>query len=124
MEVPAHSETVLHAASKATGQEICRILCKNYPVHTICMFFLNFGDLEPPPEDWEIGHISCIVPLRDAAKAINLTLEMHLSNFLSRNDILFIASDLSDAKYSNPRVRRLLGFEPKDEFERYWRRAA
>ena len=110
--------------SRASDQEICRILCKNYPVHSVCTFFLNFGDLEPAPEAWEIGHGSCIVPIRDAAQAINLTLEMDLSKFVSRNDVYFIASDLPHAKYSNARARRLLGFDPKDEFERYWRTAA
>ena len=53
--------------------------------------------------------------------AINLTLEMYLSNFVSRNDGFFIASVLSHAKYSNPRARRFLAFEREDEFERYWR---
>ena len=77
-----------------------------------------------PPEDWELDHGSCIFPLRDAVQSINLTLETGLSNFVPRNGVFFIVSDLPRAKYANVSARRLLGFEPKDEFERYWRRAA
>lgn len=43
-------------------------------------------------------------------------------NFVPRNSAFFIVSDLPRANHVN--ARRVVGFEPKDEFERYWRRAA
>lgn len=45
-------------------------------------------------------------------------------NFMPRNSAFFIVSDLPRANHANVSARLVLGFKPKDEFERYWRRAA
>lgn len=45
-------------------------------------------------------------------------------NFVPRNSVFITVSDLPRANHANVNARRVVGFEPKDEFERYWRRAA
>ena len=45
-------------------------------------------------------------------------------NFVPRNSVFITVSDLPRANHANVNAHRVVGFEPKDEFERYWRRAA
>ena len=45
-------------------------------------------------------------------------------NFVPRNSAFFIVLDLPCDNHANVNARRVVGFEPKNEFERYWHRAA
>ena len=121
-EVPAHSGTGLYPLTKATGQEICRIFSDNHPIHILCLLFLNFKPAEPEPgaEGRDLTNFS--VTFRDAGEAVRLALEVDLRTLPSRNEVFFITSDLPHGKYSNAKARRLLGFEPQDKLEKYWRR--
>ena len=121
-ELPAHSGTGLYAMSKSAGQEICRIYADNHPIHVLCMLFLNFRAPEPAlgGEGGDLNSFS--VTLRDAAEAIRLGLEVDVQTLPSRNEVFFITADLPHGKYSNAKARRLLGFEPRDTLEKYWRK--
>ena len=121
-EVPAHSGTGLYALTKACGQEICRIFSENHPIHILCLLFLNFKPPEPEPgaEGRDLTNFS--VTFRDAGEAVRLALEVDLETLPSRNEVFFITADLPHGKYSNAKARRLLGFEPQDKLEKYWRR--
>lgn len=121
-EVPAHSGTGLYALTKATGQEICRIFSDNHPIHILCLLFLNFKPPEPEPGAEGLDLTNFSVTFRDAGEAVRLALEVDLETLPSRNEVFFITSDLPHGKYSNAKARRLLGFEPQDKLEKYWRR--
>lgn len=120
-EVPAHSGTGLYALTKATGQEICRIFSENHPIHILCLLFLNFRPPGPEPgaEGRDLTNFS--VTFRDAGEAARLALEVDLETLPSRNEVFFITADLPHGKYSNAKARRLLGFDPQDKLEKYWR---
>ena len=47
---------------------------------------------------------------------------MDVRTLPSRNEVFFITGDLPHGKYSNAKARRLLGFEPRDTLEKYWRK--
>lgn len=123
-EVPAHSGTNLYAISKAAGQEICRIFTESLPLHVLSMLFLNFraadpGDRRRGGRRRELAPFAVTFP--DAARAVRGALEVDVDDLPSRNEIFFVTTDLPHGKYSNAKARRLLGFEPQDTLEAYWR---
>ena len=125
-EVPAHSGSgpgSIYALSKSAGQEICRLFAANHPIHVLCMLFLNFRPHQAPA-DMAGGDLNPFtVSWRDAGKAIRLALEVDLATLPSRNEAFFVTADLPHGKYSNAKARRLLGFEPQDRLEEYWRKS-
>ncbi|MEE2657510.1 MAG: NAD-dependent epimerase/dehydratase family protein [Candidatus Latescibacterota bacterium] len=121
-EVPAHSDTNLYALSKACGQEICRIFSEHYPIHVLCALFLNFRDPEPAPGD-EVRRLNPFsVTFRDAGRALRRCLEVDTATLPSRNEVFFILTDLPHGKFANAKAKQLLGWEPEDKLEGYWRR--
>jgi len=62
------------------------------------------------------------VTFADGGRAVRCALEADLAAMPSRNEIFYILDDLPNGQYSNEKARRLLGFEPQDSLERYWRR--
>ena len=123
-EVPAHSgSNNVYALSKSAGQEICRLFAANHPIHVLCMLFLNFRPHQAPA-DMAGGDLNPFtVSWRDAGKAIRLALEVDLATLPSRNEVFFVTADLPHGKYSNAKAKRLLGFEPQDRLEEYWRKS-
>ncbi|MDA0337018.1 MAG: NAD(P)-dependent oxidoreductase [bacterium] len=124
-EVPAHAGTNLYALSKSAGQEICRIFADEYPIHVLCMLFLNFRRTDPgdPRSGAQHGLIPFSVTFPDAARAIRCALEVDVRQLPSRNEVFFVTTDLPHGKYSNDKARRLLGWEPQDSLEKFYRKS-
>jgi nucleoside-diphosphate-sugar epimerase len=123
-EVPAHAGTNLYALSKSTGQEICRIFAERYPIHVLCLLFLNFRAADPSDSRYgrhELNPFSVTFP--DAARAIRCALETGIGRLPSRNEVFFIAADLPHGKYPNDKARRLLDWKPQDSLEAFYRRS-
>ena len=121
-EVPPHSGTDnVYALSKSAGQEICRIFAANHSLHVLCMLFLNFRMPEPEPGQAGMDLNPFTVSWRDAGQAIRLGLEVDLATLPSKNEAFCVTADLPHGKYSNAKARRLLGFQPQDKLEKYWR---
>jgi hypothetical protein len=88
------------------------------------MLFLNFRAADPnDPRRGRRGHdlIPFSVTFPDAARAIRCALETDLALLPTRNEAFFVTTDLPHGKYSNAKARRLLGFEPQDKLEAYYR---
>ncbi len=125
-EVPAHAGTNLYALSKSAGQEICRIFTEQHAIHVLCMLFLNFRATDPDDPRYGgrgRGLIPFSVTFPDAARAIRCALEADLERMPSRNEVFFVTADLPHGKYSNDKARRLLGWEPQDSLEVFYRRS-
>jgi nucleoside-diphosphate-sugar epimerase len=125
-EVPAHAGTGLYALSKSAGQEICRIFAEQYPIHVLCMLFLNFCATDPEDPRYGGRHHGLIpfsVTFPDAARAIRCALEADVDRLPSRNEVFFVTADLPHGKYSNHKARRLLGWRPQDSLETFYRRS-
>lgn len=124
-EVPAHAGTGLYALSKSTGQEICRIFAEQHAIHVLMMLFLNFraADPEDPRRGRRAGHdlSPFAVTFPDAARCIRCALEVDVRTLPSRNEVFFVTADLPHGMYTNAKARRLLGFEPQDSLEVYYR---
>lgn len=125
-DVPPHAGTGLYALSKSAGQEICRLYSQQYPIHVLCMLFLNFRAANP--SDGRFGGrgrdlIPFSVTFADAARAIRCSLEAPLRRMPSRNEVFWVTADLPHGKYSNDKTKRLLGWKPQDSLEAYYRRS-
>jgi nucleoside-diphosphate-sugar epimerase len=121
-DIPPHSGRNLYALSKAAGQEICRTFSDAYPLHVLCLLFLNFRPAQPKAGETsrELNPFSVTFP--DAARALRRALETDLDTLPSRNEIFYILADLPHGKYSNAKAKRLLGWQPQDKLEAYWRK--
>ena len=120
-EVPLHSGLNLYAHSKSVGQEICRVFSANHPIHVLTTLFLSFREAIPTPEQYGSDTNPFSVTFPDAARAIRKCLEVDLETLPSRSEIFHITTDTPHGRYSNAKARRLLGWEPQDLLEGYWR---
>ena len=118
--VPAHSGTGLYALSKAAGQEICRVFAENHPIHVMTMIFSSFKEPEPASPNDSLGPLA--ITFRDAAQAVKKALVVDLAGLPSRCEAFFVTADLPHGRYSNAKAKRLLGFEPQDRLEGYWKK--
>ena len=119
-EVPSHSGLNLYAHSKSVGQEICRVFTENHPIHVLTTLFISFRPAEPKREGQGINSFAVTFP--DAGRAVRKAVEVDLEKLPSKNEIFFITADLPHGQYSNTKARRILGFEPQDSMENYWRK--
>ena len=121
-EVPLHSGLNLYAHSKSIGQEICQVFSDNHNINVLTMLFLSFRDPDPNPDEFGGNTNPFSVTFRDAARAIRKGLETDLNSLPSRCEIFFITTDTPHGRYRNYKARRLLGWEPQDSLEKYWRK--
>jgi len=118
--VPLHSGTQLYALTKSAGQEICRLFTVHHPIQVLTLLYVKFA--APVPKREGEGLNAFAVTFADGGRAVRCALEADLAAMPSRNEIFYILDDLPNGQYSNEKARRLLGFEPQDSLERYWRR--
>ena len=85
--------------------------------------FLSFRDAIPADgqQGQDLNPFSVTFP--DAARAVRNSLEVNLNELPSRNEVFFILTDIPHGQYSNAKARRILGFEPQDSLEEYWRKS-
>lgn len=122
-EIPPHAGRNLYALSKSAGQEIARVFTDNHALYNLCLLFLNFRDAEPPPDAPPRPLNPFSVTFPDAGRAVRKALEVELTDLPSPNEVFYILADLPHGKYSNAKAKRLLGWQPEDTLEKYWRKA-
>ena len=76
-DVPPHPGINLYAITKALGQEICKVVSENEPIHVITNLYWNLG-LPAEPEHRGGGVTPFAVTVRDAARAIHCSLDVPL----------------------------------------------
>jgi nucleoside-diphosphate-sugar epimerase len=117
-DMPPKPSTGLYPITKALGQEICRIFTENYDIYVLCYLFLNFRNHDEKDEGTDLNPFT--VSWRDAAEAFRLGLEIPLEKLPSRCEAFNIFTNLPHQQFTNEKARRILGFEPKDNFEKMW----
>jgi nucleoside-diphosphate-sugar epimerase len=110
--------TYLH--SKYLGQEICRVFAEAYGLEVPALYFCDFADFVNLR-----AHDSQVHPFTttwtDTARAIRAALEA--PNYPSPFEILHINADLPHGVFPNAKAKRLLGWQPQDANESWWRTA-
>jgi nucleoside-diphosphate-sugar epimerase len=121
-DVPPHPGTGLYPLSKSLGHEICRILAEAHDIYVQEYLFYSLretGDLAIGA-----GGVPFTVSWRDAAEVFRLGLEIDLAQLPTRFEVFFILGDAPQGQFRNDKAKRLLGFRPRDDVSRLWRRAA
>lgn len=117
-DMPPHTSTGLYPITKGLGQEICKIFTEHYDIYVLCYLFLSFRNHDDAGEGTDLNPFS--VTWRDAAEAFRLGLELDLAKLPSRCEVFNIFADLPHQRFSNDKAKRILGFAPKDNFEKMW----
>ncbi len=117
-DVPPHPGTLLYSLSKGLGQEICRVFTENYKIYVLCFLFLAFHAHDVEGEGTDIHSFS--VSWQDAAEVFRLGLDIDLAKLPSRCEIFNILANLPHHQFSNEKAKRILGFTPRDNFEKRW----
>lgn len=117
-DVPPHTSTGLYPLTKGLGQEICKVFTEHYDIYVLCYLFLSFQDLNYDREGTDLNPFS--VSWRDAGEAFRLGLEIDFEKLPSKCEIFNIFADLPHQQFSNTKTKRILGFQPKDNFEWMW----
>ena len=118
--IPEWPGTGYYMCTKYLGQELSRIYARTYGIQTI--YFL-FNGLGPSPTEAvrDKDFPPFTVVWEDMQHACRLALEIDSvpDNFQYFN----MLSYLGQGKYSIDKARRILGFEPRERWSEYFRRA-
>ena len=129
-DVPHQPGTYLYALTKSLGQEICRVFTDSHDIHVLDLLFYMFLDAETHTVESgspiaNIGHdlVPYTVSWGDAADAFGCALDVELDSLPTRSEVFFVFPDLPHQKFSNEKTRRILGWEPKDKLDQFWKKA-
>ncbi len=121
-DIPPHPGTNLYALTKSLGQEICRIFTENHDLHVLTLLFLTFLDHDDPRTGTDLNPFT--VSWRDCAESFRCALDADLDTMPSPCECFFIVADLPHGWVSNQKTKRLLGFQPRDDFKAVWHKKA
>jgi nucleoside-diphosphate-sugar epimerase len=120
-DIPSQSGTNLYAHTKSLGQEICRVFTENHDIHVLTLLFYNFrfddemegagGDFTPFTVTWA-----------DAGEAFRPALTVGFDTLASRCEIFNVFADLPHGKFSNEKIKRVLGWKPTNNLEQFWKK--
>ncbi len=116
-DIPAQPGTNLYALTKSLGHEICRVFTRNHDVYVMGLFFYNFR-----PEESQLGQdlTPYSVTWEDTGRAFASALSVDLETLPSRWESFFVFADLPHHKFSNEKVKRLLGWRPTQDLREFW----
>ena len=116
-DIPAQPGTNLYALTKSLGHEICRVFTRNHDVYVMGLFFYNFR-----PEESQLGQdlTPYSVTWEDTGRAFASALAVDLETLPSRWESFFVFADLPHHKFSNEKVKRLLGWRPTQDLHEFW----
>ena len=118
-EVPQRPGPGYYSLTKMLGMEICRAYARTYGIQTICY---QFNGLGPKPERAVQGQDfpPFTITWEDLVQACRLALDIEAvpDNYQAFN----LHSYMGQGKYNIDKARRLLGYEPSEPVERYYRR--
>ena len=127
---PTQSGTNLYAITKSLGQEICRVFTENYDVFVIMLMFYNFRDTENSQSGRDVfmagggsyTDTPFIVSWKDAGSVFDQALKVDLEKLESRCEQFFVLADTPHGKFSNEKTKRILGWQPIDSLDLYWKK--
>ena len=121
-DIPPQPGTNLYGLTKSLGQEMCRIFTLEHDIYVLMLLFYNF---KSPEGDSDVGQdlTPFNVSWTDAGEAFGPALEVDLETLPSRCEAFNIFTDLPHGKFSNEKAKRILGWQPTDNLEKYWTRS-
>ena len=120
-DVPSQSGTGLYALTKSLGQEVCRVFTENHDVYVITLLFYNFRYPDDHSGDGQ-DFTPFSVTWGDSAQAFRPALDIDLDDLPSKCEIFNIFADLPHGRFSNEKAKRVLGWQPTDSMDHFWRK--
>jgi nucleoside-diphosphate-sugar epimerase len=119
-DIPPQPGTNLYAITKSLGLEICRIYGEQYDLYVQTYLYYNFRD----PENLELAREvrPFAVSWQNGAEVFRCGLEIELERLPSRCEVFYVFTDMPHGKFNNEKVKRVLGWEPRDDVSALWRR--
>ncbi len=122
-DVPPQPGTNLYALSKSLGMEICRVYAMQHDVYVQTYLFYNFVDHDSPKSRYKDREVApFMVSWRDAASVFGHGLAIPLEELPSRCEVFNVFADIPHGKFANEKVKRILGWEARDDITAAWRR--
>lgn len=118
-DVPTQSGTYLYSITKSLGQEICQVFTENNDIYVMALLFYNFMYHDDDSQDG-LDTTPHVVTWRDAAQAFRNALTIDLDELPSRCERFLVFTDMPHQKFSNEKIKRILGWRPQDTLERTW----
>lgn len=114
---PGHAmNTYLH--TKYLGQEIARIFAEHYNLVVPSLFFCDFSDFVNLRRPGDHVH-PFTTTWTDTARAIRAAVET--TAMPSPFEILHVNSDMPQGVFPNTKAKRILGWQPQDPTEAWWK---
>ena len=122
-DVPPQPGTLLYAMSKGLGEEMCRIFANYHDMYVMSLLFYHFRYETNRPND-EPEFKPFTVTWNDTSALFRLAAEIDLDKLPSRYEAFFVSADFPHRQFSNEKVKRVFGWQPTHNFERFWVRGA
>jgi hypothetical protein len=110
--------THIYGLSKSLGQEICRVFTEHHDVWVQEYLFFAFHNVA------ELSRVADPAPFSiswgDAAEVFNRGLEIDLAKLPSKCEVFFVFADMPHGKYTNEKIKRVLGARFKDDISPLW----
>lgn len=118
-DVPRAPGTSLYGLTKTMSYEICRIFARRYGIQTVTFVFNGLGP-RPDGSRREVDFPPMTIVYDDLAEACKLALEIESvpDDYQEFN----MLSYEGHGKYNVEKARRILGFEPSERWEDYYKR--
>ena len=120
-DIPPQPGTRLYAISKSLGQEICRVFTEVHDIHVIMLLFYNFRCPDDHSADGQ-DFTPFTVSWGDAGQAFRPALSIDLDKLPSKCEVFNIFADIPHQKFSNEKAKRILGWQPVDQLDQFWRK--
>lgn len=118
-EAPARPGDDLYFLSKFLGQEVARVFAEEHDLAVPCLLFGNFLDpATPPAPGYRLW--SFTLAWADAGEAMRQA--VRVPDLPTPFRVLHPNADLPHGRYPNDEAKRLLAWQPRERFERLWRR--
>lgn len=119
-DIPPQSGTGLYALTKSLGYQICKTYTEHHDINVQTYLFYHFRE---PGEPATEGHTAPFaVSWFNAAEVFRLGLEVDLERLPSANECFFVFTDMPHGRFSNEKVKRVLGWQPRRDVDMYWTR--
>jgi len=115
---PPQPGTHLYGLSKSLGQDICRVFTEHHDIYVQEYLFYAFREADKLTPGTDATPFS--ISWGDAGEVFRLGLDIDLKKLPSRNEVFFVFADMPHGKYSNEKVKRILGLRFRDDLSVLW----
>ena len=123
-DIPPQPGTNLYALTKSLGHQISRVYAETYDLYVQMYLFYNFrtpgGSGHEPWREREVAPFA--VSWQNAAEVFPPGLEIPLEQLPSRFETFYVFTDMPHGRFTNDKVKRVLGWQPRDDIGECWRR--